>query len=418
MNGFQWSPMQRPSIWLMAVILMACMFFLREPRLQHFDQSFLRWLLRNAPANGTAVPLTIVDIGGDAMLPKNRAANSKEDTGTTISPVEYALFLQAALEFNPTVVAFEPILQWDGQHKDQEQIFLDQAMRVPKLLAAAELIVTNDPDAPVAEIPSFPQVTGKRGGLTEFSAIARQPNEDLRVISTLGFINLPREATDEVHVPLLFQYRGEVIPSFALQALLLWMRVTPSEVKIDIGSYIYLPSGKKIPIGADGALLVNPGTLKGARYLKLNELLLAAQQHENKSAGGAQLEDIRDHIVLARAGLHAIYPNAIASAIATVQANAFVRRIHWAFDVLFIIALSAASGIARRFSRIDLILAAIAVSAGYAMAAIVVVSRWYIWLPGVLPLGSVWLLALLCLFAPRAKEDPDLPSIAPPPPSP
>ena len=402
----------------MLVILLACMFFLREPRLQRFDQTFLHWLLKNAPATGAPVPLTIVDIGGDSIGPKSRPPQAKENPGQAISPVEYALFLQAALEFNPTVVAFEPILQWDGRQKDQEQIFLDQAMRVPKLLASAELTITTDPDAPVAEIPAFTQVSGKRGGLAEFSGIGRQPNEDLRVISTLGFINVPKEVSDDVHVPLLFQYRGEVIPSFALQALLLWMRVTPAEVKIDIGSYIYLPQGKKIPIGADGSLLINPSTLKGARYLKLNELLLAAQQHENKTPGGAHLDDIRDHIVLARASSTQANPQTFASAIATVQANAFVHRVHWIFDAIFIIALSTVSGIARKFSRIDLVLAAIAVSAGYALVAIVLVSRWSLWLPGVLPLGAVWLLALLCLFAPRAKEDPDLPSIAPPPPSP
>src|SRR4051794_9302152 len=121
--------MQRPSIWLMLVILLACMFFLREPRLQRFDATFLHWSLKNAPATGGTVPLTIVDIGGDAMLAKNRDAAPKENPSQGVSPVEYALFLQAALEFNPTVVAFEPVLQWDGGQKDQEQIFLDQAMR-------------------------------------------------------------------------------------------------------------------------------------------------------------------------------------------------------------------------------------------------------------------------------------------------
>ena len=402
----------------MLVIFLACMFFLREPRMQRFDDLYLRWLLKNAPATGVNVPLTIVDIGGDSMAPKAAAAVTKEDSTRTISPVEYALFLQAALEFNPTVVAFEPILQWDGGQKDQEQIFLDQAMRVPKLQAAAELAVNTDPDAPVTEISSFTQVAGKRGGLVEYSGIAHQPNEDLRVISTLGFVNLPKEAADDVRVPMLFQYRGEVIPSFALQALMLWMRVTPGEVKIDIGSYIYLPQGKIIPIDAQGSLLVNPSTLKGARYLKLNELLLAAQQHENKAEGGNQLEDIRDQIVLARDLSSPFQNQPFAAAIATVQANAFVHRVHWAFDVVFIIGVAAVSGYARRFSRIDLVLAAIAVSAGYCLLGIVLVSRWFIWLPGVLTLGSVWLLALLCLFAPRAKEDPDLPSVAPPPPSP
>ena len=410
--------MQRPSIWLMAVILLACMFFLREPRLQRFDQTFVHWLLKNAPPTGVPVALTIVEIGGDSIQPKNRKPQTSDNPARGISPVEYALFLQAALEFNPTVVAFEPILQWDGQQKDQEQIFLDQAMRVPKLLTSAELTISTDPDAPVIEIPSFTQVSGKRGGLPEFSGIGKQPNEDLRVISTLGFINTPKEVSDDVHVPLLFQYRGEVVPSFALQALLLWMRVTPGEVKIDIGSYIYLPQGKKIPIGDDGTILVNPSTLKGARYLKLNELLLAAQQHENKAPAAAQFEDIRDHIVLARTAGAPGASQVFASAIATVQANAFVHRVHWIFDVIFVIAVAAVSGIARRFSRIDLVLAAIAVSAGYAMVAIVLISRWSVWLPGVLPLGSVWLLALVCLFAPRGKEDPDLPTVAPPPPSP
>ena len=352
------------------------------------------------------------------MEPKNQTPPAKEKAAHVISPVEYALFLQAALEFGPTVVAFQPILQWNGRDKDQEQIFLDQAMRVPKLLTAAELTTSNDPDAPVGEIPGFTEVTGKRVGLAEFSAIGRQPNEDLRVISTLGFINLPKEVTDDVHVPLLFQYRGEVIPSFALQAILLWMRVTPAEVKIDVGSHILLPQGKKIPIRADGTLLINPVTLKGARHLKLNELLLGAQQHENKKAAATPLDDIRDHIVLARSADNGENPDVFASAIATIQANAFVRRVHWIFDCIFVVGLAAVSGIARRFSRIDLVLATIAVSAGYCLVAIVLVSRWSIWLAGVLLLGAVWLMALLCLFAPRAKDDIDLPSVAPPPPSP
>ena len=110
--------------------------------------------------------------------------------GPRISALEYALFLQAALEFKPTVIAFEPILKFRAREKDQEQVFIDQAMRVPKLLLAAELTATPDPDAPVPEIPGFTKVTGRRGDIPEFSGIGQQPDEDLRFISTLGFINL------------------------------------------------------------------------------------------------------------------------------------------------------------------------------------------------------------------------------------
>ena len=409
--------MQRPSIWLMLVIFLSCLFFLREPRLQQYDEGFLRWLVKNSQPNVAKVPLTVVEIGRD-LTPQKKEPGRKKGGGAT-SPLEFALFLQATLEFAPTVIALEPILNWGERDKEQEQIFLDQAMRVPKLVVGAELTATPDLEAPVVEIAGFTQVTGQRGGLAEFSGISRQPDEDLRLISTLGFVNLPQEVSDEIYVPLLFQYRGEVIPSFALQATLLWMRLTPAEVKIDIGSYIFLPQGRKIPIRADGTLLINPGAAKQARHITLNELLLGAQQHEKKTATTAHLEDIRDQIVLARTpNDQRLRPDIFAAAIATIQANSFMHRVSWIFDCVFILVLATFSGIARRFSRIDLVLIAIALTAAYCLIAIGILSRWFIWLPGVLPLGAIWLLALFCLFAPRRKDDPDLPAIAPSPPSP
>ena len=91
-------------------------------------------------------------------------------------------------------------------------------------------------------------------------------------------------------MPLLFQYRGEVIPSFALQAALLWLRVPLTEVKIDIGSFIELPNGKRIPIRSDGTAVINPNMTRRAHHMSLNELLLAAQQHERGRRPGASLD--------------------------------------------------------------------------------------------------------------------------------
>ncbi|MEP6603574.1 MAG: hypothetical protein ABJB69_06480, partial [Spartobacteria bacterium] len=130
--------MQRPSIWLMLVIILVSLLFLREPRLQQWDEGFLRWLLRNSQPKGGVVPLTVVEIGRDAVVQKTGETPAKG----TVSPLEFSLFLQAALEFKPTVVAFESILHWREGAQDQQQIFLDQAMRVPKLVAAAELTAT------------------------------------------------------------------------------------------------------------------------------------------------------------------------------------------------------------------------------------------------------------------------------------
>jgi hypothetical protein len=373
----------------------------REPRLQKLEETYLRWLLHNARPMSARIPLTVVDVGGAPNDPLP-------------SPLEFSLFTQAALEFKPIIVAFEPVLQWPQTNPEQEQIFIDQAMRIPKLLVASELATTADPDASPAEIPSFTNVTGRRGDLAVFSDVARQPDEDIRLLSTVGFTNLPNDIADDIHVPLLFQYRGEVIPSFALQAALLWMRVTPAEVKIDIGNAISLPNGKEIPIRSDGTALINPNASRQARHLRLDALLLAAQQHEKKVAGGAELEDMRDQIVLARAGSADTW----AAAIATIQSNTFVRRVSWVFDCVFIIVLVLLSASVRKFSRIDIVLVALALTAAYCMLALALVSRWSIWLPGALPLSAIWLVAIFCLFAPRGKNDPDLPAVVPAPPSP
>ena len=414
--------MRRPSLWMMIVVLLSGVLFLREPRLQNSEEYFLRWLLKNSEPHGPPVPLTVVEIGREPVMELGGASNPTEKflhgSGTAISPLEYALFLQAALELKPTVIAFEPILRFHEREKDQEQVFIDQAMRVPKLVLATELATAIDPDAPVSEIPVFAKVTGRRGDLPEFSSIGRQSGEDLRFISTPGFINLPDEIADDIHVPLLFQYRGEVIPSFALQTALLWLRISLTEVKIDLGSSIELPAGKKIPIRSDGTALINPVTTRRARHISLNELLLAAQQQEKATPKTARSEELKDQIILARTPANPLGPRDVfAATIATLQANSFIHRVSPIFDWIILLLAVVLSGIVRRFSRLDLVLFAFAFSAAYCLLSIAIVSRWFLWLPGVLPLGAVWLLAMLCLFSPRTKEDPDLPAVSPPPPS-
>ena len=392
--------MERPSIWVIIVVLLLAALFLREPRFQRSEEIFLRWLIRHSQPAAKTVPITIVETGR-----KNPPA-----------PLEAALLLQGILEFTPTVVAVEPILQWGERNKDQEQIFIDQAMRVPKLVLGAELTSTPDPDAPVTEITGFTKVTGRRGDLPEFSGIEHQPGEDVRILSTLGAVNMPEESSDDLHVPLLFQYRGEVIPSFALQAALLLMRVTPDEVKIAIGTAITLPNGTKIPIRSDGALLINPRMVNRARRITLNELLLAAQQHESGAATAIRLEDIRTQLVLARPATNA--PDVFAAAIGAIQTNSFVRRVSWIFDCAMVVLAAALSGALRKFSRIDLIIGAIAFSAGYCLIALAIISRFSIWIPAWLPLGAAWISVLFAIVLPKPRDSARTVSIAAPPPAP
>jgi hypothetical protein len=392
--------MERPSIWVIIVVLLLGVLFLREPRFQRSEEYFLRWLVRHSQPAAKTMPITIIDTGRE----------------NPPSPLETALLLQGILEFKPTVIAIEPILQWGERSKEQEQIFIDQAMRAPKLLLGADLTATPDPDAPVDEITGFTRVTGRRGDLPEFSGIEHQPGEDVRVLSTLGFINFPEESADDLHVPLLFQYRGEVIPSFALQAALLWMRLTPGEVKIDIGTAITLPNGTKIPIRSDGTLFVNPRIVQHARHLTMNELLLAAQQHESGVATSIRLEDIRTQLVLARVETNA--PDLFAAAIGAIQTNSFVHRVSWIFDCIMVVTAAAVSGALRRFSRIDLIIGAIAFSAAYCLVALGIISRFSIWIPAWLPLGATWISILFAIMLPKPKGSSRTVAIAAPPPAP
>jgi hypothetical protein len=415
--------MERPSIWLMLVVLLIGLLFLREPRLRRYDEIFLRWLLKNSVVENVRPPLTIVEIGRPQAAAKQNAQPSSaadflRGAAPANSPLEAALFLQAALEFKPGVIAFEPVLDWPQGAEDEAQVFIDQAMRVPKLLLAAELTPTPDPDAPVADIPGFTQVTGRRGNLAEFSGIARQPTEDVRVISGLGFINLPNDVADDIHVPLLFQYRGQVIPSFSLQAVLFWLRITPAEVKIDIGKQIELPQGRKIPIESDGTVVINPNAAKTARRLNLNELLLAAQQREQGDRMRT-LDEMRDQIILARPTADSPErPDSFAATIATIQTNSFIRRVSGIFDCVVLLTVATLLGTLRRFSRIDLLLGAIAFSAGYCLIALGILTRWSIWLPGILPLGAVWLAVLFCFILPKPKLSMRTVAVAASPPTP
>ena len=383
------SAMRRRSLRLPLLVFSFGLLFLILPPLQRSEEIFLRWLVRDSVSHNVPAPLTIVNIGHPEGTP---------------SPVEFALFLQAALEFKPTVIAIEPVLSWSESGKNEEQILVDQAIRVAKLLLGTELTAKPSVNKPVAEISSFSQVTGSRGHLAKYTGPRRQPDEDLRLISTPGFVS-SESFPSNIRVPLLFEYGDEIVPSFALQAALLWMRIAPSEVKINLGSSISLPNGSKIPIKTDGTALINPNVAKRARHISLDELFIAAQQQENRLVVTSHLEDMRDQIVLAHGATDsAASTDLLAATIATLQTNSFVRRVSWIFDWAFILTLAAASGVARKMSRVDLLLVAAGLSAAYCLVALGVLSQWFTWLPSVLPLGAIWLVALFCLFASPAKR--------------
>src|SRR5205823_4147212 len=105
---FHFAAMQRSTIWITLVVLLLGVVYLREPRLEQTEELFLRWLLKNSTPHGPQAPLTVVEIGHDAVLDRDplQELSSPHPGGSGVSPLEFALFLQTVLEFQPPVVAF------------------------------------------------------------------------------------------------------------------------------------------------------------------------------------------------------------------------------------------------------------------------------------------------------------------------
>ena len=404
--------MRRPSPWLVLVVVLLGAYILREPRFQQMEDGFLNWFMEHAEGVLPPAQVTLVEIGREDFqrltppdeakpLPKGQAARR------SLSPLEYALFLQAVMEFEPTVIALEPVVIWRDRDKDQVQVFIDQAMRVPKLLVGIELGGRGQQDLSPDDVPSFPNVTGNRGDLAAFSGVKRQPDDDIRLISTPGFVNLPSERSDRIRVPLLFEYRGEIVPSLPLQAIMLWLRITPAEVKIELGSRIILPNGWQIPIHRDGTVTINPIAKQSVRRLTLNQLLLAAQEHEKHRPPSLNIDNLKDQIVLLRLAGDPLQPsNVFATAIATIQNNAYVRPAPWAVPWLIILAAALLSCFLWMISKPNLVLGAIIFVAGYALLTLSLLATDRVWVPMFLPLALLGFLLVARLVVPGPRQKP------------
>lgn len=125
---------------------------------------------------------------------------------------------------------------------------------------------------------------------------------------------------------------------------------------------------------------------------------------------------MRDQIVLARTPENPLSPpDVFAATLATIQTSAYVHRVSPIFDCVLLLIAATVIGILRNIPRVDLVLGAIAFTAAYCLIALAVVSRWLMWLPGVLPLGTVWLLVIIAVATHRYRaKRPDVTTIPPP----
>ena len=384
------------------LVLLAGLVLMRESRvapLNSVEAAFGSWLNVNARREPIPAPLTVVEISDEDL----RA------TPWPWSPLDYSLFLNAALPFHPPVLAIEPVLTWKKPDAQQISVLHNQVLRAPKVLLGAELGLPEDLSVipPMREVPVLRHVTGDIASIPEFTLLAREPADEIRLAGTLGFENLG-EVNPVRRVPLVFRYRGQVAPSFVLQAAMLWFGVTPDEVTVLPGQAIQLGKIARIPVDARGTMLVDFG-IPATRF-SMADLLLSAEQIQAKQKAVAPVTELSHRLTLLartdRASRVLRFANGrtgspgdlFASAVATIQNREFIRFMPVWGEALFIAEALLLAWFCTRMRKRTAALACVVVFCVYMLVALGIFAGTLIALPLILPSGLIAFVALFRLM--------------------
>ena len=413
---------------MLFLVVVVGLFLLSESRQRPcatVDDAFGDWLSMNAPrpAHREFTPLTLFAIND------NSVANGHP---MPWDPVQYALFPRAILPFSPEVVAIDEVLDWKGLPMDPaerqklpqyETMLSNWLLKCPKLLLAARLGWPEDPEniPPIEEAPLIRKVKGDIRPIPEWTVIEQQPKDEFRLTATTGFTNIPAVNGPVNSVPLLLRYRGEVAPSFVLQAILLWQKLSTEDVTVEMGSHISLAGKMEIPIGPAGEMRVNFGALR--TRIAFDDLLLANEQIEAKQKPVAPVDRIKGGIaLLARTdapsrtiplamGKMGSEGELFSAAIATIQEQVFIKRAPYWFDFALI-------GVAALFAlriprwRKGLVAAgALLAIIVYTVGALAWFSYQRVWVPGVLPAGLAIFVTLYRMATPNFQPQLVLPPV-------
>jgi CHASE2 domain len=388
---------------MMILVLLAGLVLMRESRqepLASWDDRWADFLATTSRQAQVEAPVTLVGID-DASL---------KDHEWPWTPLDFSLFIQAVLPNSPAVVGTDEVLDWDhyaltdAQLKNlplYESSLLGQLRLAPRALLGAQLGFPEDPQvAPVwQEVPLLRNIKGDTIPLPDFPIVERQPAEEYRLTSTIGFTNLPRVTERYNAVPLLFRHHGQVVPSFTLQAVMLWSRLTPDEISVELGSHINLGRKNRIPIDARGRMRVDFGTRRGD--LTFENLLFLKAKVEAGDANITELKRMKGRVVLisrvdskARtiplAAQRTGSPGELfAAAIATIQNRSYIHRAPIWAEVLITALIAFIAWFIPSRTRFVTLAIAFVTLAVYVMLSMAVFNHWLIWLPGVLPTGAV-----------------------------
>ncbi len=409
-------------MFLVLLAGLALMYESRQEPLAAWDNAFADFLAMHSPRGAKPAPVTLVAIDDSSLATQP----------WPWTPLEFAKFYQAVLPLKPEVCALDEVLDWnriglpDEQQRrlpQYEKMLRDLILSAPKNLLGSELGFPEDQSVIPAlqEVPAVRNVKGAVDRVPEFTLIERQATENFRLSSTVGFTNLPPVYERANSVPLVLRYRGQVVPAFALQAVMLWLKLTPDEIAVDLGSHIQLGKNLRIPITITGRMRVDFGSPRAE--FSFDDLILASEQTAAGTRPHVPLDGLKGGIVLlsrtdtaARtvpfAARRKGSPGELfAAAIATIQNQSFIRRAPlWAEGVVVALLMLVSFRIPREKKWLA-VLTGFLTLVIYAMLAMAVFSRWLIWLPATVPLGAVLVFVILRLVTPDSAGRPKRPVI-------
>jgi CHASE2 domain-containing sensor protein len=405
---------------LVALVGLLLMREARQAPLSGIDETFADFLAINARRTEEVAPVTLVGVDESSL----------EGRPWPWSPVDFALFFQAAEIFKPAVLATDEVLAWDVKSLPPEtarklpqyqKILREHVLRAPSVLLAARLGFPEDPSTPppIQETPVLRHGVGDLNSIPEFTAIEAQAHEDFRLSSVTGFTNLPRATRFTRTVPLVFRYHGQVVPSFVLQAILMWEKLTPDDVVVEPGVAVTLAGRVPIPVDRAGRMRVDFGVRK--HRCGFDEMVLASDQIEHQRPPIVPRDWLTDNLVLlARTDSAAQTLNfaptrkgsageLFAAAIGTIQKRSFIKRIPEWFDFAVIIILALVARACRRWRKLMTLVLMLVAAAAYVMLAITLFGQSLVWLPAVLPAGLAIFIVLFRLATPGIESKWDLP---------
>jgi len=262
--------------------------------------------------------------------------------------------------------------------------------------------------------PLIHTVKGRTNDIPEFTDVPMPPAEDLRLAATIGFIPPPAPGTVTSKIPLLFRYRGELVPSFVLQSMMLWLKLAPEQISVVTGSHIALGDKISVPIDRTGSMWVDfqsPVTRFGCDELLLAvELKRAGQQVDiplDKIAGSITLlarTDASSQVLPWPGNRKGSSGELLATAIATIQNKAFIHRIPMAIDCLLLALAVALGWFMSRQSKASATVVCVTALTVYLLGGLMIFESTRLALPLFMPAGLLAFAWFFRLCAPASQE--------------